>query len=349
MGAIALALSGVATAAPAQAADDLPILGQAYAAPEPGTSTATNEALITVHGVRRVEGATMVYWSVGWTPESAGGDDLRLLESFGNQSTLSPPRGGTESMGDVAVVDLAGKKAYTTLYTGDGLYDCVCTSFTSALPDDPEPGTAYVTASAIAPIPDALDKVTLRVAGQLFPDVPVEEGALEPVAQEAPIVVGTGWPEVPTEAIAEVSDPEEFVVPLTTRTATDGAISERVEADSRSIDLSADVLFDVDKATLTGKAKKEIRTAATAVKDSGATGSIAVTGHTDSSGSDSHNQDLSERRAESVAKELKPLLPAGIKLVAEGKGESDPIADNETDTGKALNRRVTITLPEDQG
>lgn len=348
--AIALTLSGVAGAGSAQAEGEVPLLGQRLVVSDRDTADTTLEALITVHGVRRVEGATMVYWSIGWTPESTGGSKLDLLESFGNQSTLSPPREGTESMGDVAVVDLAGKKAYTTLYTGDSLYDCVCHSFTEALPDEPKPGTAYATASALSPIPDSLDKVTVRVAGQLFADIPVEDGAMEPASKEMPIVVGMGWPSVQTEAISKVSKPQDFVVPLTTHSADDGsAISERTDADSRSIDLSADVLFDVDKATLTGKAKKEITAAAKTIKDSGATGSISVTGHTDSSGGDSHNQDLSERRAESVAKALKPLLPSGIKLTTDGKGEGDPIADNDTDEGKALNRRVTITLPGDKG
>lgn len=344
--AIALTLSGVAAAGSAQAEGEVPLLGQRLVQSERDTADTTMEALITVHGVRRVDGAMMVYWSIGWTPESAGGSKLDLMESFGSQSTLSPPQEGTEAMGDVAVVDLAGKKAYTTLYTGPTLYDCICQSFTGALPDEPKPGTAYVTASAVSPSPDSLDKVTVRVAGQLFADIPVEDGAMEPVAKESPIVVGMGWPEVDAAAIAKVSKPQDFVVPLTTHTKVeDSAISERTDAKSRSIDLSADVLFDVDKATLTSKAKKEISAAAKTIKDSGATGSISVTGHTDSSGVTSHNQDLSERRAESVAKALKPLLPSGVKLTTDGKGETDPIADNETDEGKALNRRVTITLP----
>lgn len=347
----ALVLSGVAVAAPAHAEGEVPILGQALAQSDQDTAETTLKVLISVHGVRRTEGATMVYWSVGYTPDSTtGASERTLLEAFGSQSTLSPPRDGTETMGDVAVVDLAGKKAYTTLYTGDSLYDCICQSFTKALPDEPEPGTAYVASSAIAPIPKDLETVTVRVAGQIIPDIPVEDGALEPVAKEdGPIVVGTGWPKVDQEAIQSVSDPSAFVVPLTTHEVVeDSALSERSDEDSRSLDLSADVLFAVDKATLTGRAKKEITAAARRIKQTGVEGTVTVVGHTDSSGTDSHNRDLSERRAQSVAKALKPLLPSGVKLSAQGKGESEPIADNETDEGKALNRRVTITLPGDK-
>src|SRR5699024_4482254 len=72
---------------------------------------------------------------------------------------------------------------------------------------------------------------------------------------------------------------------------------------------------------------------------------ITITGHTDSDGAKDYNQKLSERRADSVAKEIKPLLPKGVEVTTEGKGESAPIASNETDAGKAKNRRVTITVP----
>lgn len=302
-----------------------------------------------MHGVRRTEGATLVYWSVGYTPDSTKGTSERtLLEAFGSQAALSPPRDGTEIMGDVAVVDLAGKKAYTTLYTGDSLYDCICQSFTKALPDEPE--TAYVASSAIPPIPKDLETVTVRVAGQIIPGIPVQDGAMEPVAKgDEPIVVGTGWPRVDTEAIRSVSDPSAFVVPLTMHEIVeDSALSSRVDGDSRSLDLSADVLFAGDKASLTGRAQKEIRTAAERIKQTEVEGTVPIIGHTDSSGTGSHNRELSERRAESVAKALEPLLPSGVKLSAQGKGESEPIADNETDEGKALNRRVTITLPGDE-
>ena len=347
--AAALVLSGLAFSAPARAGSELPILGQALTTSTEDTAEETMDVLVSVHGVRRVEGATMVYWSVGYTPDSSGGDRLDMTHAFGSNSTLSPPRGGTQKMGDVAVVDLAGNKAYTTLYTSESMHDCICASFTQALPDEPEPGTAYATAAALPPIPQDMDTVTLRVAGQLIPDVPVEDGAMEPVAEDDPIVVGTGWPGVDTEAINEVKDPSAFVVPLTTHTVIeDSALSERSDDDSRSLDLSADVLFAFDKAALNGKATKEIEAAAERIKDADVSGTITVTGHTDSEGAGDYNQDLSERRAESVAKALEPLLPSGVELTTEGKGEGDPIASNDTDKGKALNRRVTLTLPGDQ-
>jgi len=72
--------------------------------------------------------------------------------------------------------------------------------------------------------------------------------------------------------------------------------------------------------------------------------SIKVIGHTDSVGSDSYNQSLSERRASSVAEYLLAQGVAPNKLTSEGKGESEPVADNETDAGRAKNRRVELHI-----
>jgi outer membrane protein OmpA-like peptidoglycan-associated protein len=71
---------------------------------------------------------------------------------------------------------------------------------------------------------------------------------------------------------------------------------------------------------------------------------IVVAGHTDSSGSDTLNQRLSERRAQSVSGNLKTagILTERIEVV--GFGETQPVASNNTAAGKELNRRVEITL-----
>jgi len=71
---------------------------------------------------------------------------------------------------------------------------------------------------------------------------------------------------------------------------------------------------------------------------------IVVAGHTDSIGSDGYNQQLSERRALSVTAFLvnKKITPARFDTV--GFGELHPIADNKTNEGRSLNRRVELTL-----
>jgi OOP family OmpA-OmpF porin len=76
---------------------------------------------------------------------------------------------------------------------------------------------------------------------------------------------------------------------------------------------------------------------------------IELQGHTDSSGSDKYNMSLSQRRADSVAQYL---IDAGIpssQVTAKGYGESEPIADNTTDAGRAQNRRVVMKVLDNPG
>ena len=72
--------------------------------------------------------------------------------------------------------------------------------------------------------------------------------------------------------------------------------------------------------------------------------SIAANGHTDSDGSASYNQSLSERRASSVANYLSTKGVAGNRFQVQGFGESTPIASNSSAAGKAQNRRVELHI-----
>ena len=71
---------------------------------------------------------------------------------------------------------------------------------------------------------------------------------------------------------------------------------------------------------------------------------IDVYGHTDSTGSDSYNQTLSERRAGSVARYLSSRGVQPARIATRGFGETQPIATNETEAGRAANRRVEIKV-----
>jgi outer membrane protein OmpA-like peptidoglycan-associated protein len=71
---------------------------------------------------------------------------------------------------------------------------------------------------------------------------------------------------------------------------------------------------------------------------------VEVAGHTDSTGSDSYNQQLSERRAGSVARYLGTRNVRADRLIEIGMGELRPVASNDTDAGRQQNRRVEITL-----
>lgn len=77
---------------------------------------------------------------------------------------------------------------------------------------------------------------------------------------------------------------------------------------------------------------------------------LAVAGHTDSTGSAAHNQDLSQRRAGSVARYMEDQGVLPERIYASGYGMTQPIASNETESGRRLNRRVDITIvPITQG
>lgn len=71
---------------------------------------------------------------------------------------------------------------------------------------------------------------------------------------------------------------------------------------------------------------------------------VEVAGHTDSTGSDSYNQGLSERRANSVAAYLRSQNINSQRLLTLGVGEQHPVADNSTASGRQTNRRVEITM-----
>lgn len=71
---------------------------------------------------------------------------------------------------------------------------------------------------------------------------------------------------------------------------------------------------------------------------------VEVAGHTDSSGSDQYNQALSERRAQAVASYLGSHGVASKRLITVGAGETRPVASNDTEQGRAANRRVELTI-----
>lgn len=108
-------------------------------------------------------------------------------------------------------------------------------------------------------------------------------------------------------------------------------------------DTSGKVLFDFNKSNLTPEALSQLQALLPKLKGDDVT-AIKVVGHTDSVGSDAYNQKLSERRAASVVTYLQSQQVPAAKLSSEGKGESEPVADNGTDEGRAQNRRVELHL-----
>ncbi|WP_299647156.1 OmpA family protein [uncultured Jannaschia sp.] len=109
------------------------------------------------------------------------------------------------------------------------------------------------------------------------------------------------------------------------------------------VTMPQDILFATDSATLRPDLQSDIRALAGNLLQYPNT-SVQVIGHTDSDGPAAYNQDLSERRASSVASVLISQGVPASRIVPIGRGESQPIATNNTATGKQQNRRVEVVI-----
>jgi outer membrane protein OmpA-like peptidoglycan-associated protein len=109
------------------------------------------------------------------------------------------------------------------------------------------------------------------------------------------------------------------------------------------VNMPQDVLFSVDSAALRPDLARDVKAVAQNLlryPDS----QIQIIGHTDNTGSASYNQDLSQRRAVSVANVLRDSGVPNFRIAAFGRGEDQPIASNLTEQGRAQNRRVEIII-----
>ncbi len=122
----------------------------------------------------------------------------------------------------------------------------------------------------------------------------------------------------------------------------EGAKVERV-GEGIKITFDSGILFAVNKSTLTDQARSNIDKLATILNKYPDT-NILVEGHTDATGTVEYNQKLSEQRAAAVATFAKTQGVAPSRFTTVGYGESQPIADNSTAEGRALNRRVEIAI-----
>lgn len=110
------------------------------------------------------------------------------------------------------------------------------------------------------------------------------------------------------------------------------------------ITLSGAVIFASNKAELLPAARAKLDQVATALKQSEPNAKFLVEGHTDSRGADDTNQELSSRRAAAVRDYLVQQGVPAERITSVGRGEADPVADNNTAEGRANNRRVEIIV-----
>ena len=103
------------------------------------------------------------------------------------------------------------------------------------------------------------------------------------------------------------------------------------------------IFFDLDKATLRPESTAELNRLIKLMADV-PTLKIELSGHTDSQGSDTYNQTLSEKRAKAVVDYLTNAGVSASRLVSAGYGETQPISTNETKEGRQLNRRTEFKV-----
>ncbi|SKB74940.1 OmpA family protein [Daejeonella lutea] len=115
------------------------------------------------------------------------------------------------------------------------------------------------------------------------------------------------------------------------------------EGEGIIVKFDSGILFDVDQAALKSAARSNIESLATSLKNNPQT-NILIVGHTDATGTDAYNYKLSERRAAAVKSYAVSQGISASRLTTEGRGETEPISDNTTDSGKAQNRRVEIVI-----
>ena len=109
-----------------------------------------------------------------------------------------------------------------------------------------------------------------------------------------------------------------------------------------------DVLFDVDRAELKPGAFRTIDNLAAFMRDYPGR-RVRIEGFTDSTGSDTYNQQLSESRAYAVRNALEQAGIEASRIEVRGYGEGYPVATNDTNEGRQLNRRVEVLLSDEQG
>ncbi|MES9829995.1 MAG: OmpA family protein [Candidatus Thiodiazotropha endolucinida] len=120
-------------------------------------------------------------------------------------------------------------------------------------------------------------------------------------------------------------------------------VSVTRDGDNIILNLPGNITFEVDKSDVKPNFLEILGSVALVLQEYKST-MIEVAGHTDSTGSESHNQMLSQQRAQSVSNALVENGVEGVRIDTVGFGETRPTASNKTAAGRQQNRRVELTL-----
>jgi len=122
----------------------------------------------------------------------------------------------------------------------------------------------------------------------------------------------------------------------------DGVTIQRVE-EGIAVSFDSGILFDFDSATLRAEGKENLRKLTKIINRDKDT-ILMIVGHTDSRGAEDYNLRLSERRAQSASTFMVSQGLPSYRIETIGKGEYEPLSENETDAGRQKNRRIEVAI-----
>lgn len=117
---------------------------------------------------------------------------------------------------------------------------------------------------------------------------------------------------------------------------------QRVE-EGIAVSFDSGLLFDFDSAQLRPEAMENLKQLAQMMGEDDNT-ELLIVGHTDSVGDERYNQNLSERRAAMAARYMSTQGISRSRIDVDGRGETEPIADNDTEAGRQENRRIEVAI-----
>jgi len=124
--------------------------------------------------------------------------------------------------------------------------------------------------------------------------------------------------------------------------AIPGAVVQRV-GEGLVVTFASGLLYDFDSDAIRPDAAQNLQSLATSLQKYSDT-ELLIVGHTDALGTTAYNQDLSTRRASSAARYLAMQGVAGTRIHIAGKGEMEPVASNDTESGRQANRRIEVAI-----
>ncbi|GAA4891717.1 hypothetical protein GCM10023405_07290 [Streptomonospora salina] len=237
--------------------------------------------------------------------------------------TLTPPkdRDNPSDFQSMTLIDTRNQTKHIPLFYKNG--ECFCGKWNKT---SLAPGDRMTTWLAFPAPPDDVDSMTLLTA-------------VTPPILDIPITDAT----TNQPADGELADPRIWDLHSFSE-EVDGTKSREETPDQMAVSLSSDVLFDLNESDLNEDADQILEQVSKEIDNSSAT-SVSIDGHTDNTGTDSVNIPLSEERAEVTKNRISRLTSnSDITYEVDGHGSTDPIASNDTDKGRAKNRRVTITF-----